>query len=142
MVLLVEIGQDGFGQRRHVVETLAQRRQVDGEDVQPIVQVLAELALGGHGLQVLIGGGDQPDVHLGFTGGAQPPDLAILQHAQQLGLERERHVADFVQQQRAAVGQFETSLAGHQRAGKRALFVAEQLAFNQRPRAAPRSSWR
>ena len=39
-------------------------------------------------------------------------DLALLQHAQQLGLQRQRHLADLVEQDRAAVGQLEEALAG------------------------------
>ncbi len=54
-----------------------------------------------------------------------------MQHAQQLGLHRQRQLADFVQQQRAAVGQLELAAALAQRAGERAAHVPEQLAFDQ-----------
>ena len=39
-------------------------RQVDGEDVQPVEQVLAEAAGGDFGFQVAMRGGDDPQVHL------------------------------------------------------------------------------
>src|ERR1039458_7068436 len=38
---------------------------------------------------------------------AQPLELALLQNAQQLGLQLQRDVADFVQKKRALVGQLE-----------------------------------
>ena len=57
--------------------------------------------------------------------------LALLQHAQELRLRRRVQVSDLVQKQRSAIGQFEFSAACRCRAGKRTLFVAEQLAFNQ-----------
>jgi hypothetical protein len=55
----------------------------------------------------------------------------ILQEAQQLDLQRQRNVAHFVEEQRAAVGQFDLALGGLDRAGERALLVPEQLAFEQ-----------
>ena len=43
-----------------------------------------------------------------------------------------RHLADLVEEQRAAVGQLETALPPIGRAGERALLVAEDLALEQR----------
>ena len=54
-----------------------------------------------------------------------------LDDAQQLDLGREIEVADLVQEQRAPLGQLEASLLARLRACKRALFVAEQLRFDQ-----------
>ena len=58
-------------------------------------------------------------------------DLAVFEHAKQLGLERRRHVADLVEEERAAVGQLEPSLAVGRGAGERAAHVAEQHRFGQ-----------
>ncbi|KAG1199101.1 hypothetical protein G6F35_012549 [Rhizopus arrhizus] len=46
-------------------------------------------------------------------------------------LQRMAHVADFVEQQGAALGHFETALARGERTGERALLVAEQFAFQK-----------
>ena len=51
--------------------------------------------------------------------------------AKQLRLQRRLQVADFVQEQRAAVGQLEAPGPRVGRAGERALLVAEQLALDQ-----------
>ncbi len=83
-------------------------------------------------LQVAVGGGDDADVGLGRVLGAQPHELALLQHPQQLGLHGEGHLADLVQQQGAAVGQFELALAGLHRAGEGAALVAEEFGLQQR----------
>ena len=56
----------------------------------------------------------------------------LLQHAQQLGLQLERHFADFVEEHDAAFGGAEHTEAAPGSAGERALLVAEQLAFGQR----------
>ena len=58
-------------------------------------------------------------------------ELPLLQHAQQLALQLERDLADLVEKQRAAVGQFEPADAVAQRAGEGALDVAEELALEQ-----------
>jgi hypothetical protein len=64
-------------------------------------------------------------------GAADALDLALLQHAQDLGLRRERHVADFVEEDRAAVAEFELAQPLHRRAGERPPFVAEEFALDQ-----------
>ena len=59
----------------------------DRNDLQAIEEVLAEapgLDLGG---EVLVGGRDHADVDLDGAVGADGPDLAFLQHAQQLHLQ-------------------------------------------------------
>ena len=51
-----------------------------------------------------IGGGDDADVQRDGFAAADAADLAFLQEAQQMALQVDRHVADFVQEQGAAVG--------------------------------------
>ena len=46
-----------------------------------------------------------------IRGRAERPDLALLQHAQQLGLQRERQLADLVEEDGAAVGLDEQAVA-------------------------------
>ena len=61
-------------------------------------------------------------------------ELALLQHAQQLHLQRRAHRADLVEEQRALVRLLEAALARADRAGERAAHVAEQLGLEQRLR--------
>jgi len=58
-------------------------------------------------------------------------DHPLLDGAQQLGLQANVHLGDFVQQQRAPIGFLEFADAAGDGAGERPLFVAEQLTFNQ-----------
>ena len=76
-------------------------------------------------------GGD--DAHIAFVlqRAAHALENAFLQHAQQLHLHRQAHVADLVEEQRAALGQLEPALARRDGAGEGALLVAKQLAFQQ-----------
>jgi uncharacterized protein YoaH (UPF0181 family) len=62
---------------------------------------------------------------------ADAVELAVRQHAQQPRLQVERHVADLVEEQRAAVGLLEAAAARGLRAGEGAALVAEELAFEQ-----------
>ncbi len=55
----------------------------------------------------------------------------ILQDMQQLGLQQRRHLANFVEQDRALVAEFKLAGLGVGCAGKRASLVTEQLAFQQ-----------
>ena len=59
-------------------------------------------------------------------------ELLLLQHAQHLGLRGRGHVADLVEEERAAVGLLELADALPVGAGERALLVAEQFALEQR----------
>jgi hypothetical protein len=88
--------------------------------------------------EVLIGGGDAPEIHLDLLVAAHADDLLFLQHPQQIRLCLETDVADLVQEDAAAVGHFEFALLAVLRAGERAFLVAEQLALQQgfRERAA------
>jgi hypothetical protein len=89
--------EDAAHQRQQVA-AFAQRRQAHGQAVEAVVQVLAE-GLVDHLAQVAVGGADDGHVHRHALGAAQRRDLALLQHAQQVRLQRQRHVADLVEEQ-------------------------------------------
>ena len=88
LVLARELLEEVIDEQQHVGLPLAQRRHEDREDVEPVVEVLAERAGGDRPLEVLVGRGDQPHVGLDGLGAADALELALLQHAQQLHLRR------------------------------------------------------
>ena len=96
-------------EQRDVAGPVAQRRQRDREDVEPVVEILAELAVGDQLLEIAVGRRHHAHVDLDRLGAADALELALLQHAQQLDLHVERQVADLVEEQRAAVGQLEAA---------------------------------
>jgi hypothetical protein len=58
--------------------------------------------------------------------------LPLLQHAQQAGLQGQRHVADFIQEQRAAMGLAQAARAAFaRRTGEGARRMAEQFRFDE-----------
>ena len=123
--------EHAFADLLQVLEPLAQRRHADLDDVEPVVQVLPELAGQHLGAEVLVGRTQQPHVDRLLADGAHRPHRALLDRAQQLGLHRQRQVADLVEEQRAAVGRLEEAFAVFGRTREGALAVAEELRFQQ-----------
>ena len=93
---------------------MSSRRSASGEgerdDVEAVVQVLAELPGRLLRVEVAMRRRDDANVHGDGLGRADGPHLLLLQHAQQLHLQRQRHVADFVEEHRPAVGRLEQPL--------------------------------
>ena len=96
-------------EERDVLAPLPQRRQPDGEDAQAVVEVLAEAAVRHGPLEVAVGGGDDPHVHLAGPAGADALELAVLEDAEELRLDVEGELADLVEEERAPVGQLEAA---------------------------------
>ena len=76
-------------------------------------------------------GANQADVHGDGGVAAQPLKAAVVEHAQQLGLQSQGQIANLIQEQRAAVGGFKPPAAHGHGPGKGALFVAKQFVFHQ-----------
>ena len=96
-------------QQGNVFAPLAQRHRLDREDVEAEVEILAKTAALHFLLEVAVGGGDQAHVDRAGAFFADALEIALLQHAQQLALQFERDFADLVEEQRAAVGEFEAA---------------------------------
>ncbi len=84
------------GQLGDVGAALAQRRYLQRHHLQPIEQVLAELALGNQARQVAVGRRQDAQVDLQRLFTAHALEGALLQHAQQLDLHGGRDLADLV----------------------------------------------
>ena len=89
-------------QLRQVLDALAQRRHADRDDVDAVEEILAEPPVLHRLLEIDVGRDDEPEVGLDRLGAADALDLALLDRAQQLGLQVEAQVADLVEEQRAA----------------------------------------
>src|SRR5581483_10132142 len=109
----------------------AQRRERDREDVQPIVEVLAELT-GRHDLlEQRTARGDDAALDRKLFQPTEPPHAARLERAEQLGLQLPRKMMDLVEKQRAASSELEQALLARVRAGERSTLVAEQLGLEE-----------
>ena len=100
--------------------------------VEPVVQILAESPALYLLPEIAVGGSYHPHVDVEGVLSAYPFEGPFLQNPQQLDLDVLTDLADLVQQNGAAVGQFEAPAAARHRARERAPFVAEQFALQQR----------
>ena len=121
-----------FGELPDLLLPLAQRRQPHLDDVEPIVEILAEAACLHLRGEIPVGRSEHADVDARGARIADAPDLALLQHAEQRGLDGRRKLADLVEQQRPAVRLLEETALRRARVGERSLGVAEELALDQR----------
>ena len=71
---------------RDVLGAIAERRQRDGEHVQPIIEIRPKPAVTDGSVQRVIRGRDDPDVHCDGVCGADPFERALLENAQELRL--------------------------------------------------------
>src|SRR5262245_44767089 len=132
VTLAGDLAHEVLDECRNVLAPLAERRHVDGHDVEPVVEVLTERALAHRAPEIHVRRRQDPHVDRHRADPAEPLDLALLQDAQELRLQVEAQGADLVEEQRAAVGELEAAELLGVRAGEGALLVAEQLRLDQR----------
>ena len=108
--------EEVLGQQRNVVEALPERRERDGHDVQPIVEVLPVAALLHPLPEIAVRGRDDPHAHGDPVVAADAPDGLLLERPQELRLQRRRQLADLVQEARAAGRRLEEPAPRRQRA--------------------------
>src|SRR2546423_894360 len=113
------------GERGDVLAPFAQRRQIDIDDVEPVIQVASESTRRDVIWQPPVGRGDQPDVDAHRTSAADPLELAELERPQQLALERGREFTDLVEEDSAAIGDLELPFLLRHRPGEGAALMAE-----------------
>ena len=123
--------QEMTGKQRDVLPTLPQRWQTQPDHVETVEQILAEQPLLDPFVEVLVGGRDDANAGTDRLVATDPVIMAIGQHAQQPGLQLGRHVANFVEEQGAALGLLEAPAALGGGAGEGAPLVAEQFRFEQ-----------
>src|SRR5262245_42396237 len=100
-----------LGERGDVLSTRAERRQIDLEDGKAIEEILAKRSFIHPPRERLVCRGDDPNIHLARRVRSNAAQLARFEHAQKLRLQRQRHLPDFVEEDRAAIRLLEESLA-------------------------------
>ena len=126
-----ELFHDRAGNLRDVDLTLRKAWHMYREHIDPIIEIGPECTFIDTRLDVLVRGADQSEVDLDFMIAAHPLNLAVFKNAQELGLQWQRHVTDFVKEQRAALGKLHPSLTGLVGTGERAFLMAENFRFEQ-----------
>ena len=103
------------GNPRNVFRMLTQRRRFDLHDVNA----------------VLMSGENQARPQRNEPVTAQAVEFHLLQHAQELDLRKRTQVPNLIEEKRAVARLLEVAFARPSRTGEGALFMPEQLGFNQ-----------
>ena len=119
--------QEVLHEERHVRAPVAQRRQFDGDHVQPVEQVLPEAPPPHLGGQVDVGGGHDADIGEQGVIAADALVAALLQNAQQPQLHAGVGGAHLVEEHGPAAGLLEAALALAHGAGEGAFLMPEQF---------------
>ena len=127
-----DLPQEVTRQQRDVLAPLAHWRQREAHHVQAVVQILAETCFADRGFEVAMRGRDDANVDRRRLRRTDRADGAFLQDPQQFHLQRDRHVADFIEQHRAALGRLKQADVVAGGAGEGAACMAEQFRFEQR----------
>src|ERR1700677_773054 len=118
-------------QERNVPRTFPQGGDLDGENIQAIVQVAAKLLVQYHSFQVAMGGGHNAHIYLLRPRASQALKFPLLQDTEELWLQLERDIANLIQEQRALMFHLKPTDLLSDRAGERSPFMAEEFTFAQ-----------
>src|SRR6185295_6138222 len=105
-----DLAREVLDQGADVLRSLAQRRDVDARHRQPEVEIGPEGPLIGLRAQVAVGRRDDADVDLDVLLAADAAERTPLEDPEQGRLDRQRQLADLVEEDRPAVRQLEGSL--------------------------------
>ena len=127
LVLLADLLGEVLDEQGDIVGAVAQRRQDDGDDVEAVVEVIAESALADHRLEVAVRRRD--DAHIDVNGflTADAVEFLLLQDAQELDLQVLVELPDLVEEDRAAVGELELAELAAHGTSESTLLVAKEL---------------
>ncbi|KFB70942.1 MAG: hypothetical protein AW09_003941 [Candidatus Accumulibacter phosphatis] len=114
-----------------ILTALPQGRDHQWKDVEPIEQILAKQAPRHAVGDVPIGGGNDTQIEAYRLAAPHPLDFTLLENAQQLGLQSQRHFGDFVEQQGSMLRLFKLAGLGVLSATESPLFITEKRGFEQ-----------
>jgi hypothetical protein len=126
MLLEKESNQTG-----DVLSPLAEWRQLDGNNIEPEIQLFSESAALDGDLKVLVRGSNDSRFHLYPLVAAQGLDFTLLEGAQEFRLKLDRKLHDFIQKHSSFAGRCQQALPVVSRARKSSANVAEYFALNQ-----------
>ena len=131
MVGAGEERKQALGQRPDIVGPFAQGRDKNRDDIETVEQILPESALFDGRFQVDIRRGDDADVGLACSAVADTFVLAVLDESEELRLEGQGEISDFVQEQRPAVADGRPAGVVPDRPRERAFDMSEQFATHR-----------
>src|SRR5210317_1332450 len=129
--LPVVVANKEINQDHNVVASFTQRRQVDGNDLQTIVEVVAKSFILDLLEQLLIGRGHDTDINRNLFVASDPANGPFFKDTQQLGLHAHFHITDLIEKEGAAVSHLEETLLLVLGVGESPFFMSHQFALKQ-----------
>ena len=114
-------------EQRDILAAIAKRRYVEPMNVEPEEKIFPKPAGLDRGVQIAIGRRDDAGIDGDGAAAAKPGHGPLLEHSEELGLNRNRQLTDFVEEQRAPLRRLEGALSLSRRTGNA-------------PRSCPKSS--
>src|SRR5207253_9146879 len=131
VVMLSILGDEIVAQWCDVLRPIAKCRQLNGNYIQPEIEIFSECTIR-HGLSNIdIGGRDDPGIDADRFGSAQARIRAVLQYMQKLCLQIWAHLANFIEKKRTRVRLLKLTGLIIQGAGECAAFISEQFGFQK-----------
>src|SRR5262249_17537362 len=81
-----DVLEETHGQQHHIITAIAERRNLNLEHIDAVIQIRAERPVRDRLLQIAVGRGDDANIGAADAGTAETLELALLQEPQQLGL--------------------------------------------------------
>ncbi len=125
--LLVDELDEVIHEQRDVLKPIPQGRYVEGDYVEPVVEIVSEGPLLDHAPDVPVRRGDDPGVERELVTAPDPFEFPRFEDPQEAGLQVEGQRGDLVQVERAVAGLFEFARLAARGARVGAFLVAEQL---------------
>src|SRR6266404_6344740 len=118
-------------QHRNVFHAMTERWNGNRKHIEAVIKIHSEQLLSDQPREVLIGCGHHAHIDTMGIRAAQPFELLLLQNTKQLCLQFERNIADFIQEQGAAVRRLETAQLLRHSAREGALFMTKEFALEE-----------
>src|SRR3546814_8599162 len=119
-------------ERGDVLEAIGEAGNLEHDHAEAEEQVFAEFAVGDRSAKILMRRRDDAHIDLAHLAAADADDRPVFEHAEQLDLHVETHVADFVETVGAAVACLEIADAAGGGAGARAFFMDDELGLDRK----------
>ncbi len=118
-------------QHRDLFRPLPEGRDHDLDDIQAVVEIFPEATCRHRLLEILVGRSQHPHVDLHGGAAADPGELTVLEHVEQLALERGVQVPDLIEKDGSAIRGLELADLELVGAGEGPALMAEQLALEE-----------
>lgn len=128
---VVVAGQEMIDQQGDVFLPLPEGGQANIDDLEAIIEIFPEFILADQGDEIAVRRRQDADVGLNGPDPANAGDFTVLDGPEDLGLGGQGHVADFVEEDAAAAGQFEFTLFLLDRPGESPLLMPEKFTLHK-----------